>query len=231
MNLIGANPQASVTGMDQLPGTSNYLIGNDPSQWHAGIANYGQVAYQDVYPGVNLLYYGNQQQLEYDFVVAAGADPGSIRFDIQGADSITLDEQGNLVLATPSGDVLEHAPVIYQEVDGFRASVAGQFVLLGQDEIGFQIGTYDAGLPLTIDPVLAYSTYLGGSGQDSGQAIAVDAPRATRTLQDSRAVHQIPHDDRLIEDQCKLQPRRLRGEAQRRRHGPCLQHLPRRQQR
>ena len=118
MNLVGANPQASVTGQDQLPGTSNYFIGNDPSQWHTNIANYGQVAYQDVYPGVNLVYYGNQQQLEYDFVVAPGADPGSIRFAIQGADSISLDDQGNLVLSTASGDVLEHAPVVYQEVGG-----------------------------------------------------------------------------------------------------------------
>ena len=155
--------QAAVAGLDQLPGTSNYFIGNNPSQWHTGIANYGQVAYQDVYPGVNLVYYGNQQQLEYDFVVAPGADPGSIRFDVQGADSVSLDDQGNLVLATASGDVLEHAPVLYQEVGGTRQAVAGQFVLLGQDEVGFQVGAYDASLPLTIDPVLSYSTYLGGS--------------------------------------------------------------------
>ena len=174
MNLVGANPDASVTGLDQLPGTSNYFIGNDPSQWHTNIANYGQVEYQGVYPGVNLVYYGNQQQLEYDFVVAPGADPGSIRLSFQGADSISLDDQGNLVLATGSGDVLEHAPVVYQEVGGARQAVAGQFVLLGQDEVGFQIGTYDAGLPLTIDPVLSYSTYLGGSGGDQANAIAVD---------------------------------------------------------
>ena len=95
MNLVGANTQATVTGLDQLPGTSNYFIGSDQIQWHTGIANYGQVAYQDVYPGVNLVYYGNQQQLEYDFVVAPGADPGSIRFDVKGADSISLDKQGN----------------------------------------------------------------------------------------------------------------------------------------
>jgi hypothetical protein len=118
MNLVGANPDAAVAGLDQLPGTSNYMIGNDPSQWHTNIANYGQVAYQGVYPGVNLVYYGNQQQLEYDFVVAPGADPGSIRFAIQGADSVSLDDQGNLVLSTGSGDVLEHAPVVYQEVGG-----------------------------------------------------------------------------------------------------------------
>jgi len=174
MNLVGANPDASVAGQDQLPGTSNYFIGSDPSQWHTNVANYGQVAYQGVYPGVNLVYYGNQQQLEYDFVVAPGADPTPIRFAIQGADSISLDSQGNLVLSTVSGNVLEHAPVVYQDVGDTRQGVAGQFVLLGHDEVGFLVGAYDASLPLTIDPVLSYSTYLGGNGSDGGSGIAVD---------------------------------------------------------
>jgi hypothetical protein len=175
MTLVGANPGVSVTGLDQLSGTSNYFIGNGLSQWHTNIANYGQVAYQDVYPGVNLVYYGNQQQLEYDFVVASGADPSSIRLDFQGADSVSLDDRGNLVLATASGDVVEHTPVVYQEVGGSRQAIAGKFVLLGQGEVGFQVGTYDSNLPLTIDPVLSYSTYLGGSGGDTGESIAVDS--------------------------------------------------------
>jgi hypothetical protein len=183
MNLIGASADVSVTGLDQLPGTSNYFIGNDPSRWHTNIANYGQVAYQGVYPGINLLYYGNQQQLEYDFVVGPGADPSNIRFAIQGADSISLDAEGNLVLSPALGDVLEHAPVVYQEVSGVRQAVAGQFMLLGQDEVGFKLGTYDSSRPLTIDPVLSYSTYLGGSGgpysvtfpwSDESYGIAVD---------------------------------------------------------
>src|SRR5262249_46549690 len=133
MNLVGANPEAAVAGLDQLPGTSNYFIGNDQSQWHTNIPNYGQVEYQGIYPGVNLVYHGNQQQLEYDFVVDPGADPTRIRFAIQGADSISLDSQGKLVLSTALGDVLEHAPVLYQEVGGARLSVAGQFVLLSQN--------------------------------------------------------------------------------------------------
>jgi hypothetical protein len=174
MNFVGANPDAAAAGQDQLPGVSNYFIGNDPSRWHTNIPNYARVAYLGVYPGVNLVYYGNQQQLEYDFVVAPGADPGSIRLGFQGANSVSLDGQGNLVLATALGDVLEHAPVVYQDVGGARQPVTGQFVLLGQSEVGFQVGAYDASLPLTIDPVLSYSTYLGGSGADSGQAIAVD---------------------------------------------------------
>jgi hypothetical protein len=175
MNLVGGNPNASVTGLDQLPGTSNYLIGNDPSQWRTNIANYGQVAYEDVYPSVNLVYYGNQQQLEYDFVAGPGADLRSIRFTMQGADSISLDNQGNLVLSTALGNVLEEAPVVYQEVGGARQPVAGQFVLLGHNEVGFQVGKHNANLPLTIDPVLSYSTYLGGSNNDQSEAIAVDS--------------------------------------------------------
>ena len=174
MNLVGANPQASVAGQDQLPGTSNYFIGNDPSQWHTSIANYGQVAYQDVYPGVNLVYYGNQQQLEYDFVVAPGADPGSIRLELQGADSISLDDQGNLVLSTASGDVLEHAPVIYQEVDGIAPGGRGAVRAAGPGR-GRLPGRGVRCQPAADHrPVLSYSTYLGGSGNDSGRGIAVD---------------------------------------------------------
>ena len=154
---------------------TNYFIGNDPSQWHTKIANYGRVAYEGVYPGVNLIYYGNQQQLEYDFVIAPGADPGSIRFAIQGTHNMHLDNQGNLVVSTAAGDVLEHAPVVYQQVGGARHPVAGQFVLLGLDEVGFQVGPYDASLPLTIDPVLSYGTFLGGSNEEQGWAIAADA--------------------------------------------------------
>ncbi len=200
MNLVGANSQAAVTGLDQLPGTSNYFIGNDPSQWHTGIANYGQVAYQDVYPGVNLIYYGNQQQLEYDFTVAPGADPGIIRLGFQGGDSISLDDQGNLVLSTALGDVLEHAPVVYQEVDSSRQAIAGQFVLLGQDEVGFQVGAYDTNLPLTIDPVLSYSTYLGGNKNDGGNGIAVDGS-GNAYITGYTESNQLPDHNRRLPDQ------------------------------
>jgi Bacterial Ig-like domain (group 3)/Kelch motif/Beta-propeller repeat/YDG domain/Galactose oxidase, central domain len=175
MNLLGANPNAAVVGLDKQLGISNYFIGNDPSQWHTGIANYSKVEYQNAYPGVNLIYYGNQQQLEYDFVVAPGSDPSSIRLGFQGADSVSLDAQGNLVLASASGNVVEHAPVVYQEVGGVRQAVAGQFVMRGNNEVGFQVGGYDANLPLTIDPVLSYSTYLGSISNLPGLGIPVDS--------------------------------------------------------
>jgi Bacterial Ig-like domain (group 3)/Beta-propeller repeat/Dockerin type I domain len=174
MNLVGANPHATVAGLDQQSGITNYFIGNNPSQWHTGIANYAKVEYKSVYSGINLVYYGNQQQLEYDFVVAPGANPNNIQLKFQGANSISLDAQGDLVLHTDSGDVLQHAPVIYQVVGGVRQMVAGRFVLGPQDRVSFHVGPYNASLPLTIDPVLSYSTFLGGNTYDAGTGIAVD---------------------------------------------------------
>jgi Beta-propeller repeat len=174
LNLVDANPNSSVVGLDKLPGISNYFTGNDPSQWHTNIPNYSKVEYQNVYPGINLVYYGNQQQLEYDYQLASGADPSSIRFAVQGADCLSIDAKGNLILHTAIGDVLEHAPVIYQQIAGKQQPVSGQFVLLGNTEVGFQVGAYDATLPLVIDPVLSYSTYLGGHSYDYGYDVAVD---------------------------------------------------------
>ncbi len=186
LNLVGANPNASVVGLDKLAGVSNYFIGNDPSQWHTDIANYSKVEYQNVYAGINLVYYGSslpspsgrgaggEGQLEYDYQLAPGADPSQIRFAVQGADSIALDAQGNLVLHTAVGDVLEHAPVIYQQIAGVQKPVSGRFVLLGNNEVGFRVSTHDASKPLVIDPVLSYSTYLGGNDLDEGFGIAVD---------------------------------------------------------
>jgi hypothetical protein len=173
MQLVGANPDPQVTGLDELPGKSNYLIGNDPSRWHTNVANYGRVAYAGVYPGINLVYYGQQRQLEYDFQVAAGADPGQIRLAFTGVTGIVVDGQGNLVLHTPGGDVVEHAPVLYQETEGVRQVVAGHYVAQGAGQVGFAVGAYDPSQVLVIDPVLSYSTYLGGD--DEGVGIAVDA--------------------------------------------------------
>ncbi len=174
LRFVGANPQPQVVGLDRLAGTSNYFIGSDPSQWHTNIANYGQVEYQNLYPGVDLVFYGNQRQLEYDYVVAPGTDPGVIKLAIDGAESMTIDGQGNLVLHTSAGDVLEDAPVVYQESGGVRQPVSGQFVLEGDGQVGFALGAYDHTRPLVIDPVLSYSTYLGGTGNDAGFGIAVD---------------------------------------------------------
>jgi len=163
MDVMGANRAAHGVALDPQPGTSNYFLGNDPSQWHTNIPNYGQVEYKDVYAGIDLLYHGNQQQLEYDFQVAPGADASAIRLAFHGVRGVTIDAQGNLVLHTAGGDVIENAPVLYQDIGGVRHAVSGHYVLEGHDQVGFVVGPYDHSQALTIDPVLSYSSYLGTS--------------------------------------------------------------------
>jgi len=174
MQLVGANAAAGSSGLDKLASTTNYL-GATQATSLTNTPNYSQVEYQNVYAGINLIYYGNQQQLEFNFVVSAGADPQTIALRFQGADSIALDGAGNLVLQTAGGDVIENAPVAYQTINGTKQAVAGAFVVQGTNQVGFQLGTYDPSQPLVIDPVVVYSTYLGGTGADVGSAIAVDS--------------------------------------------------------
>jgi len=175
MKLLGSNPRARATALDELPGKSNYLIGNDPKRWRTNLPTYARVRYQGVYPGVDLVFYGNQRQLEHDFVVAPGADPNSIRFGLEGSDRISLDKDGNLVLAVAGDEVQFQKPVIYQQDRGARREIAGGYVLKNNHEVKFEVGAYDHSQPLVIDPVLSYSTYLGGNGFDIGLSIAVDS--------------------------------------------------------
>lgn len=176
MKLRGANASAQVKGQDELPGKSNYLIGNDPMRWHMGVRNYARVQYEQVYPGIDLVYYGNQRQLEYDFIVAPFADPKMIALDFKGARRIEVDESGDLVLETVGGKVRQRKPVIYQEVNGERQEIAGGYALSGKHEASFRVGDYDPSKPLIIDPVLDYSTYLGSNGSgEAGYDVAVDA--------------------------------------------------------
>jgi hypothetical protein len=174
MRVVGANLESHVVGLDKQAGVSNYFIGNDPSKWHTNVPNYAEASYQGVYRGIDLVYHGSQQQLEYDFVVAPGTNLHAIRLAFDGVRSASLNRAGNLVLHTSGGDVVEHAPVVYQEINGRHQAVAGRYVLEGNRQVGFQVGRYDHSKPLVIDPVLSYSTYLGGSGQDEGYGIAVD---------------------------------------------------------
>ena len=174
MQFEGANPSAIASAVDQLPGKTNYFIGNDPDKWHTNIPNYAKVLYRDVYPGVDLVYYGNQRQLEYDFVVAPGADPGAISLVFEGAKQLSLDEKSNLVVQVAGGDIVLLAPIVYQELDGVRHEVPGRYLLDGAAGVAFEVGDYDQTLPLVIDPILSYSSFLGGFGQDQGTSIAVD---------------------------------------------------------
>jgi hypothetical protein len=174
MQLLGANAAPQVVGRDELPGKVNYYVGNDPRQWHTNLATYARVEYQNVYAGINLVYYGKGQQLEYDFVVAPGADPRTISLGFTGADQVSINAQGDLVLHTAGGDIQQHKPFLYQDVGGVRQEIAGSFVLRGPQQVGFQVGAYDPSRPLVIDPAYVYSSFLGGTGDDAGNGIAVD---------------------------------------------------------
>ncbi len=209
MKLVGANPGAKVLGLGELPGKSNYFIGNDRKKWRTNVPNYAKVQYTDVYPGVDLVYYGNQRQFEYDFVVTPGADPKAITLDIVGAHGarpsrkhagakgasfapLRISADGDLVVHTAVGEVRFHKPIVYQPATGSRlwtpdsgprTLLDGRFVLKGNHQVTFEIASYDHARPLIIDPVLVYSTYLGGSSDDfagsvfgiSSVAIAADS--------------------------------------------------------
>jgi len=175
MQLLGANRQPQVTGLEPLPGKVNYFLGNDPKQWRTNIPTYAKVQYQQVYPGVDLVYYGNPQQLEYDFVLAPGTDPNIVKLAFPGADQLEVNAQGDLVLQTAGGQVHLHKPLVYQKVNGVRQAIVGGYMLKDQHFVSFRVGDYDPRSPLIVDPVLAYSTYLGGKSNDDGYHIAVDA--------------------------------------------------------
>jgi len=174
MSLVGATRRPLVSGRDELPGKANYFIGKDPARWRTNVPTYAKVHYREVYRGIDLVYYGNQRQLEYDFIVAPGADPKKIVLGFKGADKIEIDAQGELVLHAAGGAIRQHKPVIYQEVDGVRHPIDGSYVIKSANRVAFQVAIYDTSRPLIIDPVLAYSTYLGGSNSDQGSGIAVD---------------------------------------------------------
>src|SRR6266446_2002411 len=175
MKLVGATNATQVTGEDELPGKKNYLIGNDPAKWHTNVSTYGKVRYGSVYPGVDLIYSGNQQKLEYDFVIAPGADPNIIALAFDGPYKLQINRQGDLVLRTKGGRIVQHKPFVYQEESGVKNEIAGHYVFKGKGQVGFKLGAYDTSKPLVIDPVLAYSTYLGGSAREEGKGIAVDS--------------------------------------------------------
>jgi len=176
MHLAGANSLAKVEAGGQLAGTTNYFLGNDPSKWHSGVGRYARVSYQDIYPGVNMAFHGAQRQPEFDFIVAPGANAAPIGFDLTGAQGMKLDDAGDLVISSAAGDVLLHQPVAYQEHDGARQAVSARFLLNANNQISFELGNYDHSRELVIDPSVSYeySTYLGGTGDDEGEAIAFD---------------------------------------------------------
>jgi Beta-propeller repeat/Abnormal spindle-like microcephaly-assoc'd, ASPM-SPD-2-Hydin len=190
LRFLGTNAAATVVGMEKLPGQSNYFVGNDPKQWRTQVPAYARVRYEGIYPGIDLIYHGNPSQLEYDFVAAPNADVSVITMEVarlranleKGEKEIDIparmDAAGNLVLGAEDGQVVLHKPVVYQTADSRtktgRAYVNARYVMRGANRVGFEVGTHDARKALIIDPILSYSTYLGGDQDDLGNAITVD---------------------------------------------------------
>lgn len=175
MKLAGANPNANVTGADLLPGKSSYFLGNDPAKWRHGIPQFARVRYENVYPGINLVFYGNQGRLEYDFQVAPGSDPAQAELEFNGAKKLALKDGALIIESESAGSSLQlQAPRVYQEIAGRQQPVEGSFVLRGANRAGFAIGPYDHSRELVIDPILTFSTYFGGSGNELATSVAVD---------------------------------------------------------
>lgn len=175
VQLVGADVGASAEGQEELEGKTNYFLGADPSQWRTDVSQFGSVKYAGVYPGIDQIYHGNESDLRYDFVVSPGSDPSQIRLNFEGADGLSIDADGNLVVSIAGRTVVQHAPIVFQDIDGDRQPVSGQYVLQGGTEVAFSVGEYDASQVLTIDPTLTYSTYTGGTSSDVGQSIALDS--------------------------------------------------------
>ena len=172
--MIGATPARSIGGIDEQPGKTNYFIGNDPKNWRTGVKNYSKVHYRAVYPGIDVVYHSDKRKLEYDFIVSPGANPSTIRLAFEGATRVRIDKKGDLVLAIPTGEIRQNKPFVYQLVRGVKKRITARYVSRGKHRIGFKVARYNRRQPLVIDPVLIYSTYLGGSGLDNAQAVAVD---------------------------------------------------------
>jgi len=177
LKLVNANQNAVATGASELPGKANYFVGKDPHKWRTNVPTYAKVKYARVYPGVDLVFYGNQRQLEHDFVVSPGADASRIAFRLEGSKKVSLDAEGALAIAVEAGKVRFEKPVIYQEDNSGRREIPGGYVIKGNGEVSFEIGPYDRTTPLVIDPILTltYSTCLGGSLIDTGFAIVLDS--------------------------------------------------------
>jgi len=174
MKFVGANADATVRGEAGQAGKINYLIGNDSAQWHSGVPTFAKVKVEKIYPGVDVIFYGNQNQLEYDFNLAAGTNPKIVTLRFDGAQKLQVNEQGELVICLAGGEIHQPQPLIYQMVNGSRQTIQGGYELLADQQVAFAVGQYDHNLPLVIDPVLSYSTFFGGGAGDTAWSVKLD---------------------------------------------------------
>lgn len=175
LKLVGANPQSQPVGERRLPGRSNYYLGNRPEKWLSGVPQFAQVRYGNIYQGVDLLYYGREGKLEHDFVLAPGANSSVIRMAVEGANTVAARPDGSLALGLAGGHIRLEKPQVYQRQGREKIAVEGRYVILGRNRVGFELGSYDHSRELVIDPVLTYSSYLGGSGSEVSPKVAVDS--------------------------------------------------------
>src|ERR1035437_7047306 len=177
-----ANQSPKIAGEDPQTGKSNYLLGADRSKWIVGIQHLAKVRAKDVYPGIDLVYSGNEKQIEYDFVVGPGSDPAQIRMSFDGASKVAINHDGDLELRTAAGVMLSHKPILYQTIAGQRKPVSGDFVLLAKNEAGFRVGSYVTSKTLVIDPVMVpVNAGIGGLLNDEGFAIGVNGTQVVLT--------------------------------------------------
>lgn len=174
MRLVGADANAQLSGEQELQGKVNYMIGNDRAKWHTAIPTFRKVHYDNVWPGVNMVWYGTKSELEYDFVSKPGSDVSQIRLSFAGAGELRVNEKGDLLIKVNGEEMVHSAPVVYQDLRQGRVTVPGKYVIKGTHEVGFEVGAYDVSKPLVIDPVLSYSTYIGGDSTDTGLSVAAD---------------------------------------------------------
>jgi len=175
MSLVGAIPGTAISGEAPRAGVSNYLIGNEPARWHRGVGHYGRVRYSGVWRGIDLLFYGKDQSLEYDFIVHPRGDPAAICLRYENARSLRLDGNGDLILETEQGEVRQRRPQIYQVSKGVRHNLSGAYRIVNGQEVRLDVRSYDRNLNLVIDPVLTYSTYIGGTGMAKLNAMSLDS--------------------------------------------------------
>jgi Beta-propeller repeat len=175
LRLVGANLRSPVLGINRLPGTVNYFVGENARSWHVNIPTFARVMYRSIYPGIDMVFYGRQGHLEYDFVLSPGADPRAIDLRFPGAQPLRLDRTGNLIEKIDGLELRQVKPTIYQMYGARKSFVGGHFVLASHNNVRFALGRYDSNRTLVIDPTISYATYLGGSASDGANAIAVDS--------------------------------------------------------
>jgi len=182
MTFVGAGTGLQPAGESALDGKINYLFGNNPAQWQSGVPTFAKVRLDQVYPGINVVYYGNQERLEYDLDLAAGVSPETIAIRFDGAEKLSINSAGELVIQLNGGQIIQHQPVAYQTISGERHTVQAGYKLLNAHTVMFAVGTFDRTLPLVIDPVLGYSTFFGGNYGEKAWSIAIHTADNTNTI-------------------------------------------------